>query len=153
MLLTAKLLCISAQLFMIMDNQNNRINPFVNNEGFSAENNLVDILGNNDDNEGDQVISQVKLSTYLDTHELSDKLYQAKSKLSILSLNAQSIMAKFDEFQIAIDQINSTGQEISIICIQESWLSSECNVQLFELHSYQLVSKGKYCSNHGGLLI
>ena len=136
-----------------MDNQNNRINPFVNNEGFSAENNLVDILGNNDDNEGDQVISQVKLSTYLDTHELSDKLYQAKSKLSILSLNAQSIMAKFDEFQIAIDQINSTGQEISIICIQESWLSSECNVQLFELHSYQLVSKGKYCSNHGGLLI
>ena len=136
-----------------MDNQNNRINPFVNNEGFSAENNLVDILGNNDDNEGDQVISQVKLSTYLDTHELSDKLYLAKSKLSILSLNAQSIMAKFDEFQIAIDQINSTGQEISIICIQESWLSSECNVQLFKLHSYQLVSKGKYCSNHGGLLI
>ena len=62
-------------------------------------------------------------------------------------------MAKFDEFQIAIDQINSTGQEISIICIQESWLSSECNVQLFELHSYRLVSKGKYCSNHGGLLI
>ena len=147
------MLCISAQLFMIMVNQNNRINPFVNNEGFSAENNLVDILGNFYDNEGDQVISQVKLSTYLDTHELSDKLYQTKSKLSILSLNAQSIMAKFDEFQIAIDQINSTGQEISIICIQESWLSSECNVQLFELHSYQLVSKGKYCSNHGGLLI
>ena len=87
-----------------MDNQNNRINPFVNNEGFSVENNLVDILGNNDDNEKDQVISQVKLSTYLDTHELSDKLYQAKSKLSILNLNAQSIMAKFDEFQIAIDQ-------------------------------------------------
>ena len=78
------------------------------NEGFSAENNLVDILGNNDDNEEDQVTSQVKLSTYLDTHELSDKLYQAKSKLSILSLNA--IMAKFDEFQIARDQINSTGQ-------------------------------------------
>ena len=62
-------------------------------------------------------------------------------------------MAKCDEFQIAIDQINSTGQEISIICIQESWLSSECNVQLFELPSYQLVSKEKYCSNHGGLLI
>ena len=153
MLLTANLLCFSAQLFMIMDNQNNRINPFVNNEGFSVENNLVDILGSNDDNEEDQVISQVKLSTYLDTHELSNKLNAAKSKLSILSLNAQSIMAKFDEFQIAIDQINSTGQEISIICIQESWLSSECNVQLFELPSYQLVSKGKYCSNHGGLLI
>ena len=60
-------------------------------------------------------------------------------------------MSKFDEFQIAIDQINNK-QEISIICIQESWLSSEYNVQLFELPSYQLVSKRKYCSNHGGLL-
>ena len=135
-----------------MDNQNSRINPFVNNEGFSAENNLVDILGKHDDNEENQIISQVKLSTYLDTYELCDKLNAAKSKLSILSLNAQSIMSKFDEFQIAIDQINSK-QEISIICIQESWLSSDCNVQLFKLPSYQLVSKGKYCSNHGGLLI
>ena len=72
------------QLSISVYNQNNCINPFVNNEGFSAENNLVHILGNNDDNEEDQVTSQVKLSTYLDTHELSDKLYQAKSKLSIL---------------------------------------------------------------------
>ena len=125
---------------MIMDNQNSRINPFVNNEGFSAENNLVDILGNNDDNEENQVISQVKLSTYLDTQELDDKLNATNSKLSNLSLNAQSIMSKFDEFEIAIDQINSK-QEISITCIQESWLSSECNVQLFELPSYRLVSK------------
>ena len=68
---------------MIIENQNNRINPFVNNEGFSAENNLVDILDSNDDNEEDQVISQVKLSTYLDTHKLSGKLYHAKSKLRI----------------------------------------------------------------------
>ena len=113
-----------------MDNQNNRINPFVNNEGFSAENNLVDILGNNDDNEGDQVISQVKLSTYLDTHELSDKLYQAKSKLSILSLNAQSIMAKFDEFQIAIDQINSTDKKLAIVLTTEVY-SSMCTMISF----------------------
>ena len=35
-------------------------------------------------------------------HELSEKLYVAKSNLSIISLNAQSINAKFDEFQIAI---------------------------------------------------
>ena len=90
-----------------MDNQNNRINPFVNNVGFSAEYNLVDILGKNDDNEENQIISQVKLSTYLDTHKLSDKLNATKSKLSILSLNAQSIMLKFDKCQIAIDQINS----------------------------------------------
>ena len=81
-------------------------------------------------------------------HELSEKLLTAKSNISIISLNAQSINAKFEEFQIAINAINKK-QQISVICIQESWLSSECSTKLFE----QLISKGKYCSNHGGLLI
>ena len=71
---------------------------------------------------------------------------------SILSFNAQSINAKFDEFQIAINQINNI-HEVSIICIQESWLSSDSDTSLFDIPNYQLVAKGKYCSNHGGLLI
>ena len=84
-------------------------------------------------------------------HALSDKLYESKSNFSILSLNAQSINAKFDEFQIAINEINNK-HEVSIICIQESWLSSDSDTSLFDIPNYQLVAKGKYCSNHGGLL-
>ena len=42
--------------------------------------------------------------------------------------------------------------KISIICIQESWLSSDSDSSLFNIPNYQLVAKGKYCSNHGGLL-
>ena len=52
-------------------------------------NNLTNLLGNDGDTEE---ISQVKLSPYLDMHELSEKLYDAKSNLTIISLNAQSIM-------------------------------------------------------------
>ena len=52
-------------------------------------NNLTNLLGNDGDTEE---ISQVKLSPYLDMHELSEKLFDAKSNLSIISLNAQSIM-------------------------------------------------------------
>ena len=84
-------------------------------------------------------------------HALSDKLYESKSNFSILNLNAQSINAKFDEFQIAINEINNK-HEVSIICIQESWLSSDSDTSLFDIPNYQLVAKGKYCSNHGGLL-
>ena len=72
--------------------------------------------------------------------------------LSIVSLNAQSIRAKFDEFQIAMNEINKK-HHVSIICIQESCLSLECCTKMFKLPDYQLVSKGKYCSNHGGLLL
>ena len=82
--------------------------------------------------------------------ELCEKLYTAKSNLSIISLNAQCIRAKFDDFQIAMTEINKKCH-VSIVCIQESWLSSECCTKMFELPDYQLIFKGK-CSNHGELL-
>ena len=135
---------------MIIENQNNHINTFINNQGFAAANNLPDLLGINDETEE---ITNIKLSQYIDMHALSDKLYQSKSNLSIISLNAQSINAKFDEFLIAINEINKKKQhKISIICIQESWLSSDSDSSLFNIPNYQLVAKGTYCSNHGGLL-
>ena len=133
---------------MIMDNQNSHINTFINNQGFAAANNLPDLLGNDDEAEE---MTKITLSPYIDMHALSDKLYESKSNFSILSLNAQSINAKFDEFQIAINEINNK-HEVSIICIQESWLSSDSDTSLFDIPNYQLVAKGKYCSNHGGLL-
>ena len=149
MLLTAYMLCFAARHFMNMDNQNHHVNTFINNQDFTETNNLTYLLGNDDSTEE---IAQVKLSPFIDTHELREKLYTVKSNLSIVSLNVQSIRAKFDEFQIAMNEINKK-HHVSIICIQESWLSSECCTTLFELPDYQLIAKGKYCSNHGGLLL
>ena len=149
MLLTAYMLCFTARHFMNMDNQNHHVNTFINNQDFTETNNLTYLLGNDDSTEE---IAQVKLSPFIDTHELREKLYTVKSNLSIVSLNAQSIRAKFDEFQIAMNEINKK-HHVSIICIQESWLTSECCTTLFELPDYQLIAKGKYCSNHGGLLL
>ena len=143
------MLCFIARQFMIMDNQNNHVNTFINNQNFTETNNLTYLLGNDDTTEE---ITRVKLSPYLDTQELCEKLHAVKSNLSIISLNAQCIRAKFDDFQIAMNEINKKCH-VSIVCIQESWLSSECCTKMFELPDYQLISKGKYCSNHGGLLI
>ena len=39
-----------------------------------------------------------------------------------------------------------------MICIQETWLSSESPTSLFDLPNYQLILRSKYCSNHGGLI-
>ena len=61
----------------------------------------------------------VKLSEYTDINTLSESLQNAKSSLSILSLNSQSLNAKFDDFQIAIEQLNRNNL-ISVICIQET---------------------------------
>ena len=32
------------------------------------------------------------------------------------------------------------------------WLSSDNDTSFFDIPNYQLVAKGKYCSNHGGLI-
>ena len=101
MLLTAYMLCFTAPHFMNMDNQNHHVNIFINNQDFTETNNLTYILGNEDSTEE---IAEVKLSPFIDTQELCEKFYTVKSNLSIVSLNAQSIRAKFDEFQIAMNE-------------------------------------------------
>ena len=134
---------------MIMDNQGNNTHTFIiNNTTFSTENSLTHLL---DTDEPEDEIANIKLSKYTDINTLSESLRSAKSSLSILSLNSQSLNAKFDDFQIAIEQLNRNNQ-ISVICIQETWLSSESPTSLFDLPNYQLILRSKYCSNHGGLI-
>ena len=128
-----------------MDNQN--ANAFISNANFTEENNLVQLLESSNDFEN---ITDVKLSPYVDIETLKENLYESKSNLSILSINTQSINAKFDKFKIAIEQL-SYKHPVHIICVQETWIDSNCNTCMFELPNYQLISRGKYCSNHGGL--
>ena len=42
---------------------------------------------------------------------------------------------------------------ISAICVQETWLSEEDDSSLFNLNGYNCISKGKTCSQKGGLII
>ena len=67
---------------MIMDNQNNHINKFINNQNYTETNYLTYLLGNDDTTDG---IAQVKLSPYLDTQELCGKLYTVKSNKNCYS--------------------------------------------------------------------
>ena len=81
-------------------------------------------------------VANIKLSEYCDISTLSKCLQNTKGGLSIVSLNSQSLSAKFDDFQVAIDQLNKTNA-ISVICLQETWLSSESSTLLYDLPNYQ----------------
>ena len=94
----------------------------------------------------------IPLSTYTDVNTLAERMSANNSTVSILSLNAQSINAKFDELKITIDQLNEI-HTVSVICIQESWLDCNANIDLYRINNYNLISKGKYVSEHDGLLI
>ena len=70
---------------------------------------------------------------------------------SILSLNIQSLKAKFDLLHIFVQQLRN--HEFSAKCLQESWLSNVADTSLYQLEGYTLILQGKTCSQHGGLII
>ena len=133
---------------MIMDNQVNNTHTLINNNNFNNANSVTHLL---DTGEPEVEVANIKLSEYCYISTLSKSLQNTKGGLSILCLNSQSLSAKFDELEVAIEQLNKTNA-ISVICLQETWLSSESSRLLYDLPNYQLIFRGKYCSNHGGLI-
>ena len=45
--------------------------------------------------------------------------------LSIVSLNCQSLPAKFDYIRLLIDKFANNNCALQVLCLQESWFSSE----------------------------
>ena len=130
-----------------MDDNNDTTNACFDNSAFNSANSLTHLL-DDDPNE----FPCITLSEYVDVETFGKQLSQVKSKLSILSLNIQTINTKFDELKIILDNINQ-HHPISVICLQETHLDENDSTLSFELNDYQLISKSRYCSKTGGLII
>ena len=134
----------------IMTNNRNVLEHF----GGVDANSLCRLLNNNDDNgHPDDEPNIVQMSSYYDDDSLNNLFKDKGNSFCILSLNCQSINAKFDQLNIKVQQLKSNGYEFSAICLQETWLSSDSDTSLFKIDGYNLISQGKMCSSHGGLAI
>ena len=76
-----------------------------------------------------------------------------EQKFSILSLNCQSLNAKFDKLSIFLENLRINNFEFDAICLQETWLEKEADLSLFQIPNYTCLHQGKQCSQHGGLVI
>ena len=130
-----------------MGNNNYTTNDCFDNSCFNSANSLTHVL-DKDPNELPCII----LSEYVDVKTFGKQLSQVKSKLSILSVNIETINTTVDELNIILDDINQHHQ-ISVICLQETQLDENDSTLSLELNDYQLISKGRYFSNAGGLII
>ena len=106
--------------------------------------------GRHDDNHDDHDIAIVKHSSYYTTDDFTNTRL-ATGSLNILSLNCQSINAKFNELQIFIEEM--CHDQFGVICLQESWLADNFEYSMFNLRNYSMIKQGKLCSEHGGLII
>ena len=95
----------------------------------------------------------VQNSNYFDDTSLIKKLSTKTNSFNVLSLNYHSINAKIDQLKIKLKQWKNLNCKCSVICLQETWLSDNSDTSLIQIDNYTLISKGKTCSTHGGLLI
>ena len=83
---------------------------------------------------------------------LSGQKVKSTKKFSLLSVNIQSINAKFDKLLTLITYLNESNFMFSAICIQESWLKQGQDISLFQIPGYNLINQPNVCSEHGRLI-
>ena len=124
--------------------------------GGSLQNSLTNILGENftcggsDPSDSEPAI--IKHSPYFDIDTASSILSE-NNQFNILSLNVCSLSAKLDELKNFLHEITAKHATFQAICVQESWLSDESDLSAFHIDGFTMISQGKKCSAHGGLVI
>ena len=130
---------------------NIQTNSFIHNTGLNEENSLshlIDAISPDSENES----TLIEHSKYYGDTEFEHALQQCNSKISMLSINCQSINAKFDKLKLFLDDVN-TKNKISVICVQETWNHEGMNTNCFSLPDYTLINANRRLTAHGGLMI
>ena len=116
-----------------------------------AENSLNHVLLTFLDSE--QEISNHCHSRYNDLTEVQSIFPNNPKEFLILTLNIQSVNAKFNNVFPVIYNLASLGLYFGAICLQKTWTSTESDFSLLQLPGYQLIHHGSKCTKHGGLMI
>ena len=127
----------------------NSINYFMDNMRLNEVNSLTHLLNTEDSDE----LNIIRHSPYFSDDDLLQSSTCHKNGLSILSLNCQSLHAKFDYIKLLIDKFVANNSPLQVLCLQESWFSSDTDLSPYMISGYHLISTGHYASNHGGLVI
>ena len=70
-----------------------------------------------------------------------------------MSMNCQSLRAKFDDIKLLLNVYTQHEQPIQVVYLQETWIEDAdlLDLSLFQIHDYNLVTQDRYVSAHGGL--
>ena len=110
------------------------------------------VINNNDGVIASDMFDIANQSSYTSDTKIDVALDVQPKDFTILSLNCQSLPAKIDNLTVLLETI-ATDFKVNAICLQETWLSNDSDTSLFELYGYKLISAGKFCSVHSGLMI
>jgi hypothetical protein len=116
---------------------------------------LIELLGDSDYNLNEESETPVLFhhSPYYDDEGFINQMTNKTNSFNVLSLNSQSINAKFHELKINLELYARSNVTISAICLQETWLTEDFDTSQLQIENYNLISKPRHCSTHGGVAI
>ena len=126
------------------------INTFLDNEILTDQSSLTHLL-DYDEEESDNLINSFKPSLYYTMTNFINKI--DTDTCTIMSLNCQSLNAKFSDIKLMLDVFAEFNKPIQVLCLQETWLENSDldDMGQFHIDDYHLITKNRYASNHGGL--
>lgn len=102
----------------------------------------------------DKTVEIIAHSPYFNIDNFCALMKESVNDFLVLSLNIQSINAKFDQLNILLKYFSDNNVFISAICLQETWISDKnSDYSLFQLPGYELIHLNASCSSHSGLII
>jgi endonuclease/exonuclease/phosphatase family metal-dependent hydrolase len=105
----------------------------------------------NDDEDENRFVIE---SPYIDTDELSGYLKNVKTNFSVLSLNIQSLNAKFNSLLAILENLQEINFMFDAICLQETWITgSPPDFSMFNIPRYTTIPLSASISSHSGLVI
>ena len=135
-------------LALIMDNTDLEYN-ILKHFGDAARLDLQNIIESPD---CDDEIQLIHHSPYYSFSNLPSDL-KSNNNFSVLTLNIQSLNAKYDYLKTYLDILGSLNYHFNVICLQETWLDETHDLETFKLEGYKYVSLSRSCGRNGGLRI
>ena len=127
----------------------NSTNQFMDDMHLNMPNSITYLL----DIESNEKLNIIRHSPYSSDDELIESRMNFTTSMNILSMNCQSLHAKFDYVRLLIDKFKDNNCALQFVCLQESWFSADTDLSQYMIPGYHLISTGRYASNHGGLVI
>ena len=102
----------------------------------------------------DDVINTISESPYVTTTDFPDRIKIFKHNFMVLTLNIQSLHAKYNALKCFVEDLLEKNICISAICLQETWIPSgqEHLADLYSLPNYTTVYHDASISSHSGLI-
>ena len=119
------------------------------NHGGALDKNFAKIVNEGSDSDEIELISY---SPYYTPSHLPVGLHAKENLFAVLSLNSQSILAKFGGLQVMLELFATQNIHFPVICIQETWLQDETKLPLVSLNGYNCFYGKASTSSHGGLI-